>query len=293
MSSRFQDAIILAMEHSIGIPRRLREIPDAPKKLHMRGTLPADNLFHLTVIGSRKYTQYGKIACEMLIEGLKGYPFVIISGLALGMDTVALETAIRVGLPTIAFPGSGLSDSAIYPRANVLLANIIVERGGCLISEFENDLKATNWSFPRRNRLMAGMSDAVLVIEAENKSGTRITAKLATEYNRDVLSVPGPITSDYSGGTNQLLREGATPITCVQDILEHFHIETQTPGSFNVDDLDLTDNERVLMKQLIAPIPKGDLIKTSGLLVHEANVALSTLEIKGLIKEELGEVRRV
>ncbi len=281
------------MEHSVGIPRRLREIPDTPKKLYMRGALPADNLFHLTVIGSRKYTQYGKAVCEMLVEGLKGYPFVIISGLALGMDTVALESAIRVGLPTIAFPGSGLSDSAIYPRANVLLAHTMIERGGCLMSEFEPEFKATNWSFPRRNRLMAGMSDAVLVIEAENKSGTRITAKLATEYNRDVLSVPGPITSIYSDGTNQLIREGATPITCVQDILEHFHIKEQKPSSVSLDDLDLTDHERVLMEQLIAPIVKGDLIKTSGLQVHEANIALSTLEIKGFIKEELGEVRRV
>lgn len=281
------------MEKLDGLPKRLKEIPDGPKKLYMRGTLPDEDHIHLAVVGSRKHTQYGKIVCETLIEGLKGYPFVIVSGLALGIDSIAHESAIRAGLPIIAMPGSGLSDEVLYPRANLLLAQNILRHNGCLISEFEPTFRATEWSFPKRNRLMAGISDAVLVIEAENKSGTRITAKLATDYNRDVLSIPGPITSIYSGGTNALIREGAVPITCVEDILQHFHLERALPTSVSLDDLDLTQTERCIMEQLVIPLPKGDLIKTLNLPVHEINIALSTLEIKGFIKEELGEIRRI
>lgn len=281
------------MDEKNSLPKRLREIADAPKKLYMRGKLPNEDLFHLTVIGSRKHTTYGKIACETLIQGLRGYPFVIISGLAMGIDTIALQAGLEAGLPTIAFPGSGLGDAVIYPRANLLLAQTMLERGGCLISEFPADFKATDWSFPRRNRLMAGMSDAVLVIEAENKSGTRITAKLATEYNRDVLSVPGPITSIYSGGTNALIKEGAVPITRVEDILEHFKIKHEAPTERTLDDLDLTPTERIVMEKLMNPMSKGDLVKTLKLPIYEINIALSTLEIKGYTIEELGEVRRI
>lgn len=202
------------------IPKCLFEIPHPPKELYIRGTLPPKDHIYVCVVGSRKHTQYGKECCEKIIEGLKGQPVVIVSGLALGIDAIAHKAAIKAGLKTVAFPGSGLDDSVLYPRTNFNLAKEILKSGGCLISEFPPDMKAEIWTFAQRNRLMAGISKAVLVIEAEEKSGTLITARMATDYNRDVLAVPGSIFSSTSIGTNKLLALGATPVTSSIDILD-------------------------------------------------------------------------
>lgn len=196
------------------------EIPQPPKQIWIRGNLPPDTHVMLTVVGSRKCTSYGKQVCESLITGLATYPIAIVSGLALGIDGIAHRAALKAGLPALAVPGSGLDDSAIIPRTHLDLANEILTAGGGFISEYEPKMPAAQWTFPQRNRLMAGMARATLVIEAEHKSGTRITAKLATDYNRDVLAVPGSIFSPTSEGTNELIRLGATPITCSADIIE-------------------------------------------------------------------------
>ncbi|MFM7088313.1 MAG: DNA-processing protein DprA, partial [Candidatus Paceibacterota bacterium] len=182
-------------------PEGLKEIPQTPKELFILGDFPEEDLIFLAVVGSRKFTSYGKDVCEKLIMGLAGQPVAIVSGFALGIDTIAHETAMKAKLRTIVFPGSGLGRRAIFPQANAALVPKILEHGGCLISEFPEDMKAAQWSFPMRNRLMAGMAKAILVIEAEEKSGTLITARLATEYNRDVLAVPGSIYSPNSKGT--------------------------------------------------------------------------------------------
>ena len=178
------------------IPPQLLEIPQPPKTLYIRGTLPSQDAIYLAVVGSRKYTSYGRDICEKLVRGLAGYPVIIVSGLALGIDTIAHKTAMSVGLTTIAFPGSGLDNSVLYPRTNLSLAQEIINAGGCLISEMQPTERATLYSFPQRNRLMAGISKAVLIIEAEEKSGTLITARMALDYNRDVLAVPGSIFSE-------------------------------------------------------------------------------------------------
>src|SRR3989344_8015045 len=201
-------------------PRALLEIPQPPKDLWIVGELPPPDYVYLCVVGSRKYTTYGKDCCERIISGLKGYPIVIVSGLALGIDAIAHKRAVASGLKTVVFPGSGLSEDAMYPKTNAILAREIVARGGCLMSEFEPNFKATLWGFPMRNRLMAGISKAVLIIEAEEKSGTMITARLATEYNRALLVIPGSIFSPTSKGTNNLLRMGAAPIPSPDDVLE-------------------------------------------------------------------------
>src|SRR3990167_3247100 len=146
-------------------PKALLEIPQPPLDLWITGEMPDEKLVHLCVVGPRKFTSYGKEACEKIIAGLKGYPIVIVSGLAMGIDAIAHQKALSVGLKTLVFPGSGLSKEAIYPKTNVKLAEEIVRRGGCLISEFEPNFKATLWSFPRRNRLMAGISKTVLIIK--------------------------------------------------------------------------------------------------------------------------------
>lgn len=215
------------------IPEPLLHIPQPPKKLSVRGVFPnIQKHTFLTVVGPRKYTNYGEDACRTLIAGLKGYPIVIVSGLAHGIDRISHEAALNTGLLTVAFPGSGLNDKVLYPKTQYQLAMQILESGGALVSEFEPDFPATLWSFVRRNRLMAGLSTATLIIEAQHKSGTRVTARLATEYNRDVLAVPGNIFSKNSEGTNELIRLGATPVTSSQDILEAlgFDIIEATPA---------------------------------------------------------------
>ncbi|MDQ3076227.1 MAG: DNA-processing protein DprA [bacterium] len=274
-------------------PEGLNEIPQPPTRLWIVGDFPdSENLIYLSVVGSRKFTTYGKEVCEKLIAGLKGYPIVIVSGLAMGIDAIAHKKALEVGLRTVVFPGSGLSLKAMYPKTNVKLAEEIVRSGGCLISEFDPDFKATLWSFGKRNRLMAGISKAVLIIEAAEKSGTLITARLATEYNRDVLAVPGSIFSPNAKGTNQLLRLGATPITCVDDLLDALGFKKET----DVDKqqklfADLSPEEKNVIKILHEPMPRNELIRTLKIGTQNANSLLSIMEIKGLIKEEMGEIR--
>lgn len=244
-------------------------------------------------MGSRKYTSYGKDICEKLIKGLKGYPIVIVSGLALGIDTIAHKTALEVGLVTISFPGSGLNDNVLYPRTNIKLAEEIIEKGGCLISEFEPDFISTVYSFPQRNRLMAGMSKAVLIIEAEEKSGSLITARMALDYNRDVLAVPGSAFSSNSEGTNRLIKQGAVPITKSEDILEAL--------GFEIERIEIADKEKYadcspeelkIIEMLREPMERDDLIRESGMDISKANALLSIMEIRDLIKEEFGEIRK-
>jgi DNA processing protein len=277
-------------------PKLLQEIPDPPKRLFVRGALPNDdqNKF-LCVVGSRQYSQYGKVACEKIIAGLRGYPIVIVSGLALGIDSIAHYQALEAGLKTIAIPGSGLHESVLYPSTNHRLAQKIIERGGALLSEFEEKFRATPWSFPQRNRIMAGISHAVLVIEAEGRSGTLITARLATEYNRDVCAVPGSIFSKNSTGAHMLIRLGATPITSSHDLLQILSFDAAGKNE-QAKELELencSNTEKKILGLLRNPLARDELIRKLGIRAPEANVLLSVMEIKGLIIERMGEIHRV
>jgi DNA processing protein len=271
-------------------PQLLQEINDPPKKLHVKGKLPEDDMKFLCVVGSRKYSPYGKEACKTLIEGLRGYDVVIVSGLALGIDGIAHEAALDAGLTTIAVPGSGLGDDVLYPSTHKNLAKRILDAGGALISEFEENFRATSYSFPQRNRIMAGMSHATLIIEAEEKSGTLITSKFATEYNRDVLTVPASIFSDNSYGPHMLLRLGATPVTSSEDILEAFGLKADV-GQQKLKLEDLSSDEKKVVEILKNPVSRGELVARLGLPIQKANVTLSAMEIKGIIKESMGEMR--
>jgi DNA processing protein len=275
------------------IPKPLKEIPHPPKILYMQGKMPDNNMTYLAVVGSRKYTSYGKDICEKLIKGLKGYPIVIVSGLAIGIDTIAHKTAIENNILTIAFPGSGLDRNALHPKSNIYLAEDIIKNNGCLISEMEPDKKATLYSFPQRNRLMAGISKAVLIIEAEEKSGTLITARMALDYNRDVLAVPGSAFSSNSNGTNWLIKQGATPITTSEDILIAlgFKIEKEKQSEEEKYS-DCGPDEMKIINLLREPRERDEIIRLSGLPINEANALLSIMEIKELIKEELGTIRK-
>ncbi|MFA5999809.1 MAG: DNA-processing protein DprA [Candidatus Paceibacterota bacterium] len=275
-------------------PKALLEIPEPPKQLYVVGELPPENLIYLCVVGSRKYTSYGRDCCEKIIAGLKGYPIVVVSGLALGIDAIAHKKALAIGLKTLVFPGSGLLPSAMYPKTNILLAEEIIKKGGCLISEFDPDFKATLWGFLKRNRLMAGISRAVLIVEAEERSGTLVTARLATEYNRDVLAVPGSILSPNSYGTNRLLRQGATPVTCAEDVLEALGFELPKDEEKQKKLFaDLSPEEKKVCDLLREPVLRDDLIRTMKIPTPNANAILSVMEIKGLIKEEYGEIRLI
>jgi DNA processing protein len=275
-------------------PKPLLEISQPPKVLYIRGKLPSADLIYLAVVGSRKYTSYGKDICEKLIRGLKGYPIVIVSGLAMGIDSIAHKTALEVGLITISFPGSGLDNSVLYPRMNIKLAQEIVDKGGCLLSEFEPNAISQLYSFPQRNRLMAGISKAVLIIEAEEKSGTLITARMAVDYNRDVLAVPGYAFSSNSNGTNRLIKQGATPVTSSEDVLLALGFEVEKPKQTDKEKYaDCSKEEIKIIELLREPIERDDLIRESGMDIAKANALLSIMEIKDLIKEELGEIRKV
>ncbi len=273
------------------IPARVLEIHNKPKQLYYKGVFPEGDFKFLSVVGSRKFTNYGKDACESMIAGLEGYPIVIVSGLALGIDTIAHESAIRAGLRTIAIPGSGLGEKVLYPRSNFALANKILKSGGCLLSEFEENFAVTAWSFPMRNRIMAALSHAVLIIEAEEKSGSLITARLGMEYNRDVLVLPGPVFSPQSAGTNALLKDGAHPCTSAKDILEILGFKEQEKINKNYDNC--TDEERVVLELLYEPTSKEELMQKYSGSATDLNMVLSLLEIKGHIKETMGEIRKV
>lgn len=266
-------------------PFLLKQINDPPEKIFIRGSLPSMDKKILTIVGARKHTEYGREVCENLIKGLSGYNICIVSGLALGIDSIAHKSALYNNLQTIAFPGSGLHDNVLYPRNHTDLANEIIEKGGGLLSEFDMDQIATPWTFPKRNRLMAGISHATLVIEAELQSGTLITSKHASEYNRDIGVVPGNILSPLSQGPNMLLRLGAIPIRNSEDILEMLGIKIKEEHSLQqkVLPLGLTNNEKIIFEIKSKGITNTEIIiQQSGLNITEFNIAMTGLEMKGL-----------
>ncbi len=278
----------------------LSEINDPPQTLYLRGTLPPLEYKLLAIVGSREYSPYGREVCETLIAGLRGAPLSIVSGLALGIDGIAHKAALRAGIHTIAVPGSGLDDRVLYPRAHTSLAHEILEAGGALLSEFVPEWKPRPESFPERNRIMAGMSHATLIIEATERSGTLITARLAMEYNREVLAVPGSIFGATAYGPHMLIRNGAALITKSEDILETLGLQTEMgSGAARLGwaaPQSLSRREHIVYTLLaLSPLPRERLMETlieeHTLSVSEVNVLLSGMELKGIITESLGEIR--
>lgn len=263
-------------------PELLKQISSLPDCMDIAGKLPDDSYKYLCVIGSRSFSQYGHDVCEHLISGLKGHNIAIVSGLAIGIDSLAHESALKANLPTIAFPGSGLGASVLYPPSKRMLAMRIVEAGGALLSSFEKNQPSTLWTFPFRNRLMAGISHATLIIEARHGSGTLLTADYALQFNRDILTVPGNIFSEHSYGPHMLIRQGAIPVSSPEHILEALGITiTKTPVT---DYSDLTETEQTILRQLSSPAMRDDIIRSLNINVSEANSIISELELKGLIK---------
>ena len=291
---QFKDHILLT---------RLLELHDIPKELHIQGVLPEVTLDEygratpriLTIVGSRKNTSYGRQALEMLVTSLEGHTVIIVSGLALGIDSIAHRSALKNKLITISIPGSGLSEKVLYPSTHKNLAQEIVSSGGALISELPHETAAAPWTFPMRNRIMAALSDAVLFIEAEEKSGTLITARQALELGRDIGAVPGDMFSPTSYGTNMLIKEGASPITSSEDLFDLLHLSKNNEEGDGEDSTvkNYSPHEALIMKTLREPLDKDMLFAMTQLSFEDFISAFSTLELNGQVEETFGEVRRI
>ena len=199
-------------------PLLLKNIYDPPALLYYRGTLIMQK-FTLAIVGSRRMSSYGKRALEQIFEEMAGQDLTIVSGLAYGIDAYAHQLAIKHRLRTIAVLGSGPDDNSIYPRKHSSLAKEIIQKGGAVMSEFPPGTPGLQYHFPMRNRIISGLSHAVLVIEASEKSGSLITAQFALEQGRSVYALPGSIFCANSKGTNNLIKQGAGLLTNFNDLL--------------------------------------------------------------------------
>jgi len=281
-------------------PPLLREIHGAPDRLFCLGQKLSDKDCYFAIVGTRHASQYGKQMAEDFSAYLAARGFVIVSGLAYGIDAIAHWAALKAGGKTIAVLAAGLEN--ITPPCNRLLAEKIQE-SGCLITEYEHSFKPYKGTFPQRNRIIAGMSMATLVIEAPERSGALITARLALEYNREVFALPGNITQDTCKGTNCLIRDcKAFPVTCVQDIIEQLKIRFGEKAGVGADGenaslrLGLQTNifdvatglnvkERRIFECLKnSPQTTGTLMSETKLPAPEILSAISMLELKGLVK---------
>lgn len=269
-------------------PRLLKEIPDAPAILYTRGNYDWQEKPMIAIVGSRKFTSYGEQAAYSLASDLAKSGYVIVSGLALGIDSIAHKAALEAGAETIAVLGGGVDDNSIYPRSHLSLAKTIMN-SGALISEYLPGTQVTEGTFPARNRIVAGMCCGTLIIEASEKSGALITARLALDYNREVFAVPGSIFSPSSLGTNSLIKSGAKIVASVQDILEEFPLakkvvseEKNTPLP---KDISLSKEEEKIFRTLShEPMHVDKIIKAARLETPSAISALTMLEIKSLAK---------
>ena len=197
-------------------------IPDKPTELFYEGNIDLleGNHLYVCIVGPRKASPYGIQVTEHILEFLKDFNIVTVSGAAYGIDGLVHTLSIKHDIKTICIPGSGISDDYFYPRTHLDLKHEILDHGGLIINEFEPETRASPWTFPVRNRLMAGLSHITIVIEAEERSGTLITANLAVDYNRDVLAVPGNIFSRNSQGTNKLIDKGAKIFVSLESLRE-------------------------------------------------------------------------
>ncbi|MDP3900715.1 MAG: DNA-processing protein DprA [bacterium] len=266
-------------------PRLLSELPDAPALLYYRGNLKCAQRFCLAVVGSRKFSSYGEHATMKLVGELARCGLSIVSGLAIGIDTLAHNAALQANGKTIAVLGSGVDKLSVYPRANFNLSEKIIDNGGLLISEFPLGTPALRHHFPQRNRIVAGLSLGALIIEAAAKSGALITAGLALDYNREVFAVPGNIFSAVSAGTNELIKNGAQLVASAQDVLSALSLENANASQKAQKNIPDTALESDLMSILNhEPMHINTLARTAKLDTATINATLITMELKGYIR---------
>ena len=268
-----------------GYPPLLSELHDPPATLFVRGEADALLTQGVAVVGARSCSAYGAQVARSLARELASAGLVVVSGLARGVDSEAHRGALEGGGRTVAVLGCGIDRD--YPRSHAELARRIVA-SGAVVSEYPPAVEPAPWRFPARNRIIAGLSLATVVVEARERSGALITADFALELGRDVFAVPGEITSGLSSGTNDLLRQGAAPLTSVRDVLEALGIESEPAArASSVSDAALA----VLSILGDGACGADDLIRASGLSSAEVAAALVELELGGLAAQAHGVYR--
>lgn len=269
-------------------PERLNKLHDPPSQLFCVGSIdPLHSRPTLSVVGSRKTTAYGRQVTAQLIQGLRGTDTVIVSGLAFGIDSLAHRAALDNNLMTIAIMPGGLD--RIYPASHQSLAKEIIANGGALVSEYPNGTRAAKYHFPARNRIVAALADAVLVIEAAQKSGTLITAEHALDIGVSVLAVPGNITSPQSVGANRLLQMGAGLVDSSETLraelgIESGNISQQAPG------VDNREQQKIIECLKNGPLSATELCEVTKIEARELNRILTTLELANHISNRGGNV---
>lgn len=266
-------------------PDLLRTIYDPPFILYYRGTLPQKDRILFSVVGARKATPYGLQCTHRLVPDLAKQGIGIVSGLAYGIDGASHEATLAYNGYTLAVIAGGVDHASIYPPVHRQLANRIIAAGGCVLSEYPPGIQPLPRQFPLRNRIIAGISQGILVVEAAEKSGALITATCALENGREVCAVPGPITSPFCVGTNRLLKSGAHAVTESADILSILGFDLSREAITRSQIPSLTDTERIIYDVLSAePIHLDDLIKESRLDTQIVASTLLMLEMKNLIR---------
>lgn len=263
-------------------PELLRHIPHPPFMLYIKGSHGVWRNTCFAVVGTRRLSEYGKRGTLHITQGLVRAGFIIVSGLADGIDALAHKMALQEGSKTIAVLGCGIDDKTIFPQQNLGLAHKIIETGGALISEYAVGTHGTKFTFPQRNRIISGLSRGVMIVEADEISGALITAHCAIDQNRDLFIVPGNIFSRTSQGTNKLIKKGAKAVTCAEDVLEEYdiYLKDEKPRI-------RADNEieaKILTVLNSEPMTPDDIIKKTGLAAPQVNATLMIMELGKKIK---------
>lgn len=267
-------------------PKNLKNCYDAPVILYHRGNVFTENRLLIAMVGTRAATDYGKHLCKEVIRVLKEFNPVIISGLAYGIDVQAHKEALKAGLDTIAIVGHGLD--SIYPKTHYDIARNIVNQGA-IITEFTKGVKPDRENFPARNRIIAGMCDVLIVVEAREQGGALITAELANSYQRDVFTFPGRIYDKQSQGCNYLIKQNiASIIIEPEEIVQLLNLDINKKANVQKQlILDLNDEERMLVNQIIKSNNEAnldDLMFQLNWPISKLSTVLLNLEINGLIK---------
>lgn len=271
-------------------PMLLKEAHNPPYLLYTRGRLDLNAHPAIAIVGSRKNSPYGAQLATSFAHDLVVAGFVIVSGLALGIDAISHKSALESQGKTLAVLGSSIDERNIYPRANLALAHEIIACDGLLLSDYPPETPANNFTFPARNRLIAGLSLGTLVIEAGERSGALITARMALENNREVFAIPGSIFSENSIGTNNLIKSGAKSVTNITDILEELNFSQQ--AKTETRPLRIAENkEEELILGVLSEVPLHiDVIgKITNLGTSMTTSVLTMMELKGWVKNIGGQ----
>lgn len=278
-------------------PKRLKNCGDSPVLLYARGKMELNPPHIISIVGTRNATDYGRQLCKQLIEELQQYNVLIVSGLALGIDVAAHKECLRLNMPTVGVLGHGLD--RLYPSQNRATAEKMLENGG-LLSEYPSGTIPDRENFPQRNRIVAGIADATVVIEAGIKGGALITAEIANSYNRDVFAFPGRLGDDYSEGCNFLIRNNkAGLLTCVADLafsLGWEKTDHAKPVEQFVLPLDLSADERLIfdiLQQHKTPLAIDDLTIKANMPMSMLAMNLLNMEMQGYIRSLPGKTYKV